>query len=168
MLHSQQGLLFSTPRRRKWTSACFRHTFVCPLLEELRVLAEPTLRMFSDRDGERLQDRITGMHSWRRAARSHVQRAPRSDAPRPPEARLATSAEVTEHGRWRFRHKPGESMELHCSDWEVRDRILVTLLCMQRRRGKLAHGLVELSKDSGWWSRPRTAAVGEGDSACVI
>jgi hypothetical protein len=64
--------LFSTATKPQWDSRYFRLNFAIPILEMMRLGGEPTLRAFSDQIGNRLQDKITSLHSWRRRGRSRV------------------------------------------------------------------------------------------------
>jgi hypothetical protein len=121
--------LFSTENRRRWNSSYFRHEYAFPLLEAMRREGEPTLQVFSDVEGNRICDKVYSMHSWRRGGRSKVTRTPRAGDSSPPGWRKATPDEINEHGRWRTRFH-SEAMAVHYNDWEVIDRIMITLLCM--------------------------------------
>jgi hypothetical protein len=121
--------LFATRNQLQWNSSYFRHSYAIPLLEEMRRDGDPLLRTISDTDGDRMMDRIWGMHSWRRGGRSRVSRDLRSTETPPPGWRLATTDEINEHGRWRTRYR-SESMAVHYNEWEVVDRIMITMVCM--------------------------------------
>ena len=123
------GLVFSTTTRRVWSSSYFRLEYAVPLLEELRMAGEPTLQVFSDREGHRILDKVWSMHSWRRGGRSKATKRARAGDPTPPGARRASNDEVSEHGRWRQRFR-AEAMEVHYNEWDVVDRISITLFCM--------------------------------------
>ena len=123
------GHLLSTEARPRWTSSYFRHKYAWPLLEQQRLEGEPTLQHFSAQVGNRICDKFWGMHSWRRGGRSDSQRPPRPGESFHPLQRIATGPEVTEHGRWRHRYQ-GEAMELHYDQWDVFQRIGLTLFCM--------------------------------------
>jgi hypothetical protein len=130
VLDGQRGdYLFSTRNRSRWNSSFFRHKYAFPLLEEMRVAGEPTLQVFTDREGQRICDKVWSMHSWRRGGRSKVTHLPREGDTVPIGWRKATLDEVNEHGRWRTRYH-SESMAVHYNDWELVDRIMLTLLCM--------------------------------------
>jgi hypothetical protein len=104
VLDGQRGaFLFSTQSRHRWNSSYFRHEYAFPLLEEMRAAGEPTLQVFTDREGQRICDKVWSMHSWRRGGRSKVTRSPREGDPVPLGGRKATLDEVNEHGRWRTR-----------------------------------------------------------------
>jgi hypothetical protein len=122
-------LLFSTQNTPVWTSRHFREHFALPILETHRRKREPTLVMFSDVRGNRMIDKIYSIHSWRRAGRSKVSRAPRHDEPRPKGARKASAEEVYEHGRWE-KKQDNESMPRRYNQWDLSDRICVTYFCM--------------------------------------
>jgi hypothetical protein len=117
-----------TQSRYRWNSSYFRHEYAFPLLEEMRAAGEPTLQVFTDREGQRICDKVWSMHSWRHS-RSKVTRSPRDGDPVPLGWRKATLDEINEHGRWRTRYH-SETMALHYNDWELVDRIMLTLLCM--------------------------------------
>jgi hypothetical protein len=130
VLSTQRGaLLFSTESRQRWNSSYFRHEYAFPLLEEMRAAGEPTLQVFSDVEGHRIKDKVWSMHSWRRGGRSKVTRSPREGDLVPGGWRKATLDEVNEHGRWRTRFH-SETMAVHYNDWELVDRVMLTLLCM--------------------------------------
>jgi hypothetical protein len=123
------GFLFSTTTRRVWSSAYFRREYAVPFLEELRLTGEPTLQVFAAREGHRIHNKVWSMHSWRRGGRSKATKTPRAGDPRPPGARRASTDEISEHGRWRQRFR-AEAMEVHYNEWDVVDRISITLFCM--------------------------------------
>lgn len=122
------GKLFSTQVTPVWTSRHFRDKFAIPLLEQMRREGEPTLRAFSNTLGNRLQDKITSMHTWRRAGRSAVSRLPRHNEPNPPGRRKASTWEVYEHGRWAL-SVTSENMPQRYNQWALADRLLITLFC---------------------------------------
>lgn len=125
---ARAGRLFSTPITPIWTSRHFRSRFAIPLLEQMRREGEPTLRAFSNKPGNRLQDKITSMHTWRRAGRSAVSRLPRHNEPNPPGRRKASSWEVYEHGRWAL-NVTSENMPQRYNQWALADRLVITLFC---------------------------------------
>jgi hypothetical protein len=123
--------LFSTTETSAWTSRHFREAFAWPLLEEMRALGEPSLQTFTDQKPNRIQDKVYSIHSWRRAGRSRVSRPPRHNEPKPKGTRQATPTEVYEHGRWEMRRdRRGEDMPATYNQWELIDRLAITLLCM--------------------------------------
>jgi hypothetical protein len=122
------GKLFSTQITPVWTSRHFRETFAIPILEQMRRAGEPTLQCFSDKPGNRLRDKITSMHTWRRAGRSAVSRLPRHNEPNPPGRRKASEWEVYEHGRWAL-SVSSENMPQRYNQWDLSDRLLITLCC---------------------------------------
>jgi hypothetical protein len=63
------------------------------------------------------------------ATAERVSRTPREGEGVPVGWRKATPDEINEHGRWRTRYH-SESMAVHYNEWEVIDRIMITLLCM--------------------------------------
>ena len=123
--------LFSTATYPRWTSHGFREHFAYPLLELQRRSGEPTLQVFSDEPGNRIRDAVTSIHSWKRGGRSKVSRLPRHDEPHHPLFRIASEPETYEHGRWaQKKRKVGESMPALSNQWELADRIYITLVCM--------------------------------------
>jgi hypothetical protein len=121
--------LFSTALKPMWDSRHFREHFAWPLLEQMKMEGEPTLKVFSARKGSRLRDKVYSLHSWRRAGRSRVSRPPRHNEPNPPGTRVATPQEIYEHGRWRKKGK-SEDMPHHYNQWDMADRLAISLLCM--------------------------------------
>jgi hypothetical protein len=121
--------LFSTGTTPVWTSNHFRHNFAYPILEMQRISGEPTLKAFSDKEGHRIMDKVYSMHSWRRAGRSRVSRQPRHNEPNPKGTRKATETEVYEHGRWQVKAST-ENMPRRYNQWDLMDRICITLFCM--------------------------------------
>jgi hypothetical protein len=121
--------LFSTKTKPVWDSRHFREHYAWPLLEQMQREGEPTLQVFTARPGNRLREKIYSLHSWRRAGRSRVSRRPRHNEPNPPGTRLATPQEVYEHGRWRSKGK-SEDMPSHYNQWDLADRLAISLLCM--------------------------------------
>jgi hypothetical protein len=120
--------LFSTDATFEWD---FREQFTWPLLEEMRTQGEPSLQPFSKVKGNRIQDKVYSIHSWRRAGRSRVSRAPRHNEPSPKGTRQATPTEVYEHGRWAVcRDHRSEDMPATYNQWELIERLAITLLCM--------------------------------------
>jgi hypothetical protein len=89
---------------------------------------EPTLCTFSNKPGNRLQDKITSMHTWRQAGRSAVSRLPRHNEPNPPGRRKASSWEVYEHGCWAL-NVTSENMPQRYNQWALADRLVITLFC---------------------------------------
>lgn len=123
------GVLFSTAAMPVWTSRYFRERYAWPILEQQRRSGEPTLATFSDTPGHRICDKVSSFHSWRRGGRSRVSRPPRHYEPNPPGTRKATPEEVYEHGRWAVAAS-GESMPRRYNQWDLADRIGITLFCM--------------------------------------
>jgi hypothetical protein len=121
--------LFSTTTTPVWTSNHFRENFAYPILELQRASGEPTLKAFSEKIGHRIRDKVYSMHSWRRAGRSRVSRPPRHNEPNPPGTRMATETEVYEHGRWQV-SASAENMPRRYNQWDLMDRIGLTLFCM--------------------------------------
>jgi hypothetical protein len=125
------GRLFSSPDHPTWTSRIFRENYAWPLLEAMRVHGEPTLKFFSDAPGKRIKDRVYSIHSWRRSGRSRVSRCARHNEPQPLGARQASPQEVYEHGRWEAaKTNRTEDMPARYNQWEVVDRLAITLCCM--------------------------------------
>jgi hypothetical protein len=126
------GLLFSTAHNPHWTSQYFRTMYTWPLLEEMRTIAlEPSLQLFGDAEGTRIQDKVYSIHSWRRAGRSKCSRAARHNEPQPKGSRQATDTEVYEHGRWvRRGANATEGMAATYNQWSLVERLAITMLCM--------------------------------------
>jgi hypothetical protein len=110
--------LFAHPKGSRWTSAYYRKTYLLPLLHQQRMEGDKYLMQFTC-----LEDAFWSMHCYRTGGRSHV------SASRPLCWRQATDEEVNEHGRWR-RKKENENMAERYRQWNMRDRLMVTYLCM--------------------------------------
>jgi hypothetical protein len=95
--------LFCTATGDRWTSKYFREKY---------------LLHFAN-----LRDAFWSMHSYRIGARSHV------SIKREFCHRKATDDEVNEHGRWR-KKKESEAMKERYRQWTIRDRLMITFLCM--------------------------------------
>ena len=121
------GLLFSSAACSHWSSRHFRCTWLYPLLEIMRLQGEPSLGMF--RNSTEIQQAFYSMHSYRRGGRSRVQRKARQTENPHPKRRLASDSQVREHGRWRHRHV-NEAMHEHYNQWELADRVVITLVSM--------------------------------------
>jgi hypothetical protein len=124
--------LFSTESEPQWSSRFFRVNYAYPILEMQRRAGEPSLSTFSNEPGNRMEDKIYSMHTWRRGGRSRVSRVsrlPRHNEPNPRGTRKASPTEVYEHGRWQ-QNKEAEDMPKRYNQWDLSDRILITLCCM--------------------------------------
>ena len=119
--------LFSTRSLKKWTSSYFRHTWLYPVLECQRLQGESSLRIFQDINA--IKSAFYSFHSFRRGGRSRCQKVSRHDELPHPRRRLASKIQVEEHGRWRSRHK-NETMFVHYNEWELVDRLAITLVSM--------------------------------------
>ena len=126
-LHSAGTLLFSTPSCAHWTSRHFRHAWLYPLLEIMRLQGESSLQIFKSSDD--IQRAYYSMHSYRRGGRSRAQKKARSNENPHPKRRIATDSQVREHARWRTRHV-NEDMAVHYNQWELLDRVLITWISM--------------------------------------
>lgn len=122
------NLLFSTTTHHQFTSSIFRHNYVYPALEAQRRNQEPSLQCFSDAVGDRIQDKVTSMHSWRRAGRSKVSRPPRYNEPNVKGTRKATKDEIYYHGRWLI-PRGREAIDHQYNQWDLSERICITMLC---------------------------------------
>jgi hypothetical protein len=126
---ARANLLFSTQTTPVWTSRHFRDNFAIPLLEMQRLSGKPTLQSFTTKPGQRIADKVYSIHSWRRGGRSKVSRSPRHNEPKPRGVRRATPEEIYEHGRWAL-SQAGENMPRRYNQWDLADRIGLTLFCM--------------------------------------
>jgi hypothetical protein len=95
------------------------------------VYGEPTLKIFLDEAGKRIKDRVYSIHSWWRSGRSRVSRCAWHNEPKPEGGRQASPQEVYEHGRWEAtKTNRTEDMPARYNQWEVVDRLALTLCCM--------------------------------------
>ena len=114
--------LFSTPRKRVWTTTYFRTEYAWPLLELMRIMGEPTLQAFNDVEGQRIRDKVWSCHSWRRGFTSYVKRI------RQETYRAATTVEVDNHGRW-IEIRAGNMQKQYDGDADLEARLFITSLC---------------------------------------
>jgi hypothetical protein len=125
------GRLFSSPDYPRWTSRIFREKYAWPLLEAMKAQGEPSLKLFSDTPDRSIRKLIYSIHSWRRSGRSRVSRGARHNEPSPFGTRQATPYEIYEHGRWEAtRDNSPENMPARYNQWELVDRVAITLCCM--------------------------------------
>ena len=115
--------LFSTSKRRSWDSKYFRSTYLWPFLDLQRQAGEPTLRAFTDVEGQRIQDKMYSCHSFRRGAATFTRKK------QPHTSRGATKDEIYAHARWRRRFGT-EDIDQHYTDLPLLDRLAITFLCM--------------------------------------
>ena len=87
------ALIFVHANGTRWDSTYFRHTYLIPSLNEQRLAGDPLLRMYDGSPGNSLAETFYSMYSYRRGARTHVQRSKNGAR------RKATKMEVFEHGR---------------------------------------------------------------------
>jgi hypothetical protein len=128
----EAGKLFVSFNGTAWTSRYFREQYAWPVLEEMRTVAkEPSLQMFGDTKGTRIQDKVYSIQSWRRTGRSRVSRGARHNEPNPRGTRQATKTEVYEHGRWAIqRDNRSEAIDAMYNQWGLVERLALTMLCM--------------------------------------
>lgn len=115
--------IFRHPTGGVWTSQYFRTAYLYPLLRTLQAAGDAHLTPFTNDPGNRLEDKIWSMHSYRRGARTHVSKK------RGPHHRRATDTQVYEHARWSKRRN-GEPVDVQYRDWTYADRIELTYLSM--------------------------------------
>ena len=114
--------LFSHHTGLPWDSSFYRSTYLIPLLQAQRLEGDPYLREYDGSPGKSMAEAFYSMHSSRRGGRSHVSKR------RVGCIRKATIDEINEHGRWR-RKRSSESMAEQYRQWELEDRLAITLLC---------------------------------------
>jgi hypothetical protein len=118
-------LIFRSARGKPWNSHFFRHAHLYPLLELQRLGGDPHLLPF---DGSAPTKSLAllfySMGSYRRGARSHVERH------RPGCMRRASPDEIDNHGRWRSKNRSREPMPVHYYEPTLEDLLFLTLLCM--------------------------------------
>jgi hypothetical protein len=129
----ENGYLLASNHQSRWSSRYFRKTYAWPLLEAQRLTGEPTLKAFTTVEGNRISDKVYALHSWRRGGRSRCQREPREDETTWCLGLCRVKADVMqvyEHGRWRLKNQGKETMIQHYNEWEVLDRVVITLVSM--------------------------------------
>jgi hypothetical protein len=120
----QTGPLFCHLDGTRWTSKYFRETFLYPSLRRQRTAGDPFLRAFNDRPGNRIEDKFWSLHCYRRGGRSQVTRGPTAQIA----YRRASKEQRYEHARWRLQ-RSGESVDALYREWNLRDRVRLTLFC---------------------------------------
>ena len=124
-LQDDPSLLFVTDMGTPWTSHCYRHEFVYPLLYQLQLQGDPFLHALKGQvAGNTIPDKFKSLHMYRRGANSHVE-VVRSNDPR----RKATRAEQYEHARWSV-PRSSEPIHVMYREWSLWDRLQITLACM--------------------------------------
>ena len=117
---------FRSPDGHQWTSAYFRKKFLYPSLRRQQAAGDPYLAQFRDDvPGQSIEDKFWSLHSYRRGSRSAVSRANQSLR-----TRRATNDQVYEHARWERKHSASEAIDVIYREWQIIDRIQITLLCM--------------------------------------
>ena len=119
-------LLFSTTAQPVWSSSYYRRQHVLPHLELLRQMGDPSMAVFSPKDGQGVLDKIYSMHSWRRGADTFVQQYHPAI-----QDRKAEMTEIYEHARWKKTARTmTEEMHIHYREWDMDQRICLTQFCM--------------------------------------
>ena len=113
--------IFMTSQGMPWTSRYFRHTHLYPSLTICQQQGDPYLRSILS-----ISESFWSLHCYRRGARSHVSRRRQAGLAY---TRKATPMEVYEHARWQ-RRRDGEPIDIMYQQWDVYDRIQLTLFCM--------------------------------------
>jgi hypothetical protein len=106
----------------QWTSAYYRHQHLYKWLQQQRAAGDPFLQAFTAAPGNRLEDKYYSFGTYRRGGRS-------SSSKRNNGTNQATPDEIYEHGRWNKRISK-ENMATRYNEYELSDRINLTLLCM--------------------------------------
>ena len=114
-------LVFTSPQGVQWTSLYFRQTYLYPSLLSGQQNGDPYLRPLTS-----IPAAFWSLHCYRRGARSHVSRRRQVGTIW---TRKATPMEVYEHARWQ-RRRQGEPIDLAYQQWDLYDRIQLTLFCM--------------------------------------
>jgi hypothetical protein len=115
--------LFQHPNGTRWTSTYYRQNYLLPLLQAQRLEGDPALQAYDGSAGKTLAEAFYSMHSYRSGGRSHVSQR------REGCKRMATLTEINEHGRWRHR-RSSETMSEQYRQWDLAERLAITLLCM--------------------------------------
>ena len=115
-----KGALFCQADGARWDSHYFRHQHLYPLLHLQRAAGDLTLLQCDGTPGNTIEATYYNMHVYRRAGRSQAGRGEFA-------FRVATPQEIQEHGRWRGHGT--KDMPTRYNEWEVPERIKVTLFC---------------------------------------
>jgi hypothetical protein len=105
-----------------WTSRFFRKNFLYPSLLKQQAAGDAYLRPFVNN----LEQKFWSLHCYRRGARSRVSKGGSRNGYT---FRKATTDQTYEHARWRLR-RSSESIDKVYQQWEIIDRIKITLYCM--------------------------------------
>lgn len=105
-----------------WTSAYFRRHHLYVWLAQMRVDGDPFLQAFTNAAGNRIEDKYYSFGTYRRGGRS-------TSTKRNSGTQAATPDEVYEHGRWTQRISK-ENMPTRYNEFDLADRLNLTLLCM--------------------------------------
>ena len=117
---------FRFPDGGQWTSAYYRNTYLYPSLRRQRDAGDKYLAAYKDNvAGMTFEDKFWSLHSYRRGSRSAVSRADRGLG-----TRRATNDQVYEHARWERRQSSSEAIDVIYREWQIIDRIQISLLCM--------------------------------------
>ena len=106
----------------KWTSTYFRRAHLYEWLRHMRSEGDPFLQAFTNEPGNRIEDKYYSFGTYRRGGHSTSTKQNSGTKP-------ATPDEVYEHGRWMQRISK-ENMPTCYNEFELSDRINLTLLCM--------------------------------------
>jgi hypothetical protein len=120
---TDQNHIFCHQDGRIWDSNYYRSTFLLPCLQLQRMEGDPYLQHLDGSPGNTLAEAFYSMHTYRIGARSTVSRKQEGCT------RKATLEEINEHGRWRYR-RSSESMAEQYRQWDLDERLSITLLCM--------------------------------------
>jgi hypothetical protein len=104
---------------RAWSSHYYRYTHFYPVLGLMRSLGDPYLKKYDETKGNELIKAFHSFNTMRRSARSIASKK------RPQTIRMATPAEVSEHGRWRL-NRSSLDMPTAYLEWPIADRVCIT------------------------------------------
>jgi hypothetical protein len=96
-----------------------RYTHFYPVLGLMRSLGDPYLKKYDETKGKELIRAFHSFNTMRRSARSIASKK------RPQTIRMATSAEVIEHGRWRL-NRGSLDMPTAYLEWPIADWVWIT------------------------------------------
>ena len=119
------GAIFCHPNGARWNSAYFREKYLYPSLYRQQHRGDPALTPFTDRLGNRIEDKFWSLHCYRRGSRSHVSL---SRTLCTTSMDRANATQVYVHGRWSTSrsNEPIDKQYLHWGDWE---KLQITLRC---------------------------------------
>ncbi len=124
--HSQgTGPVFAHSNGTRWTSLFFRKKYLYPSLYKQREAGDSLLRVFTNRPGNRIEDKFWSLHCYRRGSRSHVSSI---HIPNPYGLIQANNTQIYVHGCWSAT-RASEAVDKQYLHWDNWQKLQITLFC---------------------------------------